>query len=938
MIGKIGSGGNGNIYLANHKRLGKKVVLKADKRKLTTDEQLLRREVDVLKNLNNPYIPQVYDYFTEDSIVYTVMEYIEGESLDKILDQEKKFSQPQVIKWAAQLLSALCYLHAPIHGNPPKGFIHSDIKPSNLMRKPNGEICLIDFNVALALGEEHAIGKSAGYASPEHYGLDFSSIDSKSEDSDVTNTIDLDSTATLQSNLYRKKIVPDARSDIYAVGATLYRLLSGERPAKNALDVVPLSDKIYNAEIVAIITKAMNPNPNLRYQTAQEMRDAFVHLRDNDPRLKRYKRQLIIARSILISLIIVGTLSSFIGLRRIQLRESWFKLIEYSRNEFQEGNYWNALKYVLQTYPEKNTWFTPDIIPQAQEVLTEVLGVYDLADDFNVYKTVQLPSAPLDLELSSDASTAVCIYEGNLAIIDLETASIITTLKTEKSALAEVKYLNENTIVYAGVDGITVYDILNNKELWKGEEATAITVSGDGKTVAAVYKDNNYATIYHSATGEVRYIADFRGRSQSIAVNDIFINPSNNLFCLNYDGSKLALSFSDGSLSVLNLDLKSGNEDIEIFDNTTNYDHFEGGFYEQYLAFAATNDNLEESVFTIIDTDSVTQAGGFQSEGYYFTSANENGIIVGVDNVLVKIDPVSGDQQPLVDISERINQYSYDGVFTMISADNHIHFFDEQTNEIGSFEKNMNCNFMDIKNDTAIIGSSDSSTIWIAKYEDHSDAEIAVYDPEYGHDEARLSGDSKTIMLFSYDKFRICNLDGEVIKDVIIPNSGEVYDQQFIRNGEKSYLEVTYNNGDVKRYDASNGELIETRNINPPDLSLYEEFETEKLRVESPLHGTPKVYSKESGKLIAELDDEAYLTYISEIGDYLVAQYVTTDNKYYGYLMNQKCEILAYLPNLCDVLSDAFLFDYPSGHIRKAKLYELEELQEMARDELKEEK
>ena len=173
LIGKIGAGGGGVVYLANHLRLGKRVILKADKRKITTRADLLRREVDVLKDLSHPYIPQVYDFFVEHEIVYTAMDYIEGESLDRPLKRGERYPQPLVIKWARQLLEALQYLHSPVHGDPPRGYVHSDIKPANLMRRPNNDICLIDFNIALALGEENVIGCSAGYASPEHYGLVF---------------------------------------------------------------------------------------------------------------------------------------------------------------------------------------------------------------------------------------------------------------------------------------------------------------------------------------------------------------------------------------------------------------------------------------------------------------------------------------------------------------------------------------------------------------------------------------------------------------------------------------------------------------------------------------------------------------------------------------------------------------------------------------------
>lgn len=106
------------------------MVLKADKRKITARPELLRREVDVLKDLSHPYIPQVYDFFVENDTVYTVMDYIEGESQDRPLKQGERYLQPLVIKWAKQLLSALSYLHSPTHGTPPKGYVHSDVKPA----------------------------------------------------------------------------------------------------------------------------------------------------------------------------------------------------------------------------------------------------------------------------------------------------------------------------------------------------------------------------------------------------------------------------------------------------------------------------------------------------------------------------------------------------------------------------------------------------------------------------------------------------------------------------------------------------------------------------------------------------------------------------------------------------------------------------------------
>ena len=139
----------------------------------------LRREVNMLKQLSHTYIPQVYDFITEEDTVYTVMDYIEGKSMAELLREGGWApSQAEIIGWARQLLDALCYLH----GQPPYGILHGDIKPANIMLTPRGDIRLIDFNIALALGEEGAVqvGHSRGYASPEHYGIDYSTRDRKS--------------------------------------------------------------------------------------------------------------------------------------------------------------------------------------------------------------------------------------------------------------------------------------------------------------------------------------------------------------------------------------------------------------------------------------------------------------------------------------------------------------------------------------------------------------------------------------------------------------------------------------------------------------------------------------------------------------------------------------------------------------------------------------
>lgn len=946
IVGEIGSGGMGIVYLAEHTRLGKKVVLKADKQKLSEElkadhkkflERLekLRREVDALKDLSHTYIPQVYDFIEKDGTIYTVIDYIDGESFDKPLKRGEKFTQAQVIEWACQLLEALAYLHS----RPPHGILHADIKPANVMLTPQGDIRLIDFNIALALGEEGAVavGRSLGYASPEHYGLDYTSgITAKIVTKDAkielsksagsgNSTVIVDSKSSANSGgstTGKKSIVLNVRSDIYSLGATLYHIMTGECPARNATDVKPIISKDYSRAVIDIITKAMNSNQELRWQSAEEMLHAFEHLCENDVRTKQYRRSVFFVSALLSVIFFIGVFTVFVGLKQLEKIQNAYVLAEYSGNALRKGDTYSAIEYALQALSQKQDIFTPPNTAEAQKALTDALKIYDLSDGFKVHKTVELPSAPIYMKISPDGKTAACIYSSALAVFNTETSEIMATLPTEQSALTEVKYIDNSTIIFAGESGIKAYDIINNAELWIGKPATSIAVSEDSKTAAAVYKNETFATVYNISDGSAIKQIDFGEKSQKVTVNDIFANPNDNLFSLNADGSLLGVSFADGALMIY--DINDSSRDIEIFDGNSGYIHFEGGFYEEYFAFSATNSS--SSAFAVIDTIAIEQTGGFESSSPFAVEANRNGIFVQTDNLLVKIHPVTGDQIPLADTAKNILSFAHSRGHTLITTKDEFMFFDKHVNLLSQHEKNYSSNLLQISEDTALIGSLDSNFIRIMKLETHAQTEVFDYDPSYIHDEARISADGKTIMLFSYDRFRLYGIGGDIIADVSIPEAAYLYDQQYRRDNNGSRLEVIYNDGTIRAYSAEDGSVLYETFGEKPDLTLYEEFFTDNLRIESLLHGTPTAYDRKSGKLIRELEKDAYLTYVTQTGEYIITQYVSSDYYFYGLLLNDKCETLAYLPYLCDVIGDELVFDYPTGNLRKSRIYNIDEL------------
>lgn len=928
---KIGSGGGGVVYLGRHLRLEKLVVLKADKRTLSAKPEVLRREVDALKDLSHTYIPQVYDFVEQDGVVYTVMDFIEGESLDKPLKRGQRFLQGQVICWACQLLEALCYLHS----RPPHGILHGDIKPANIMLTPQGDIRLIDFNIALALGEEGAVrvGFSRGYASPEHYGVDYSAVSATqgvSEDA-VTRldpgATELDSSSGSESG--NRTVYLDVRSDIYSLGASLYHLLTGRRPEQDAKAVRSItSEDGVSPAVAAIIQKAMAPAPEERYQTAAEMLYDFEHLYENDPRVKRHHRRAVLAASILTVMFLAGGLSTFAGLQqkeRIQEQgrlaaeqiEQALAAVSDSENAYRRGDKPTAVRRAAEALKTDSPYNA-----QAQRALTDALGVYDLSDGYSAYRTLELPSEPLKLVMFPGGNRLAAVYAFQIVIFDMETGEQLAELPIEPSALADVVFLDENRLIFAGEGAVTAWDLSGGRSLWTGRAATGLAVSADGSRVAAVYKAKEQADIYDTAAGTLVKTVSFQGRSQRVATNDVFADPQDNLLALDKTGQYLAVSFSDGSLTVFDLD---GGNDLELL-NPSAYTHFEGGFFDRYFAFSAWDG--QESIFAVINVEDMIQTGGFSSRTPFHLQVDETGICISSDNLLVRIDPESGEQTELAYPEKDITLFrNWDGYTITSDTEGTVAIFDASAQLVERLETGESCDYLCISGQYAVIGSRNSPVLRLLRRESYPEAEVLVYDSAYGHDEARVSADGSTAMLFSVDGFRLYDRAGGLLAEEEMPDSGQIYDQQYRRETDgASYLEVIYYDGLRRAWSAKDGALLWERQGEVPDGSAFEEFLTDHLRIESPLHGTPAAYDRKSGKLVSKLEEDAYLTYVTQVEEGVICEYVSSQGERYGLLMDEACGVLARLPSLCDIADGMLVFDYSSGNLRQSRIYSTREL------------
>ena len=267
----IGEGGMSRVYLAMDINLNKQWAVKEIKPSSNPVEQeivteSLVTETNMIKQLDHPALPRITDLVNEDGVLYVVMDYIEGEPLSRILKEQGPQSQEDVIDWGKQLCDALDYLHTR---TPP--VIYRDMKPSNVMLKPDGTVKIIDFGIAREYREEQVDASqkklddttmlgTKGYAAPEQFG-------------------GLGQT--------------DARTDVYCLGATLYHLLTGKSPAEPPYVMYPIRqiDASLSPGLEKIISKATQQNPSARYDSCAAMLYELEHYDTaDDAHRKRLKR------------------------------------------------------------------------------------------------------------------------------------------------------------------------------------------------------------------------------------------------------------------------------------------------------------------------------------------------------------------------------------------------------------------------------------------------------------------------------------------------------------------------------------------------------------------------------------------------------------------------------------------------------------------------
>ncbi|HHX12211.1 MAG TPA: serine/threonine protein kinase [Clostridiales bacterium] len=285
LLDKIHQGGTSQVFVIRNNVSNKLYILK------TVNYNRSDFNLEFLKDIDHPGIVKVHNVFKTDKYWYVIKDFIEGENLEQKVDRDGAYDEEAVTDIAIELCDILDYLH----NMGPSPLIYRDLKPSNLMMTPSGEIILIDLDSIRQFKKESQkdtiyIG-TEGFASPEQFGFGQT----------------------------------DSRSDIYTLGTTLYHLLTSQDPTAEKLKINNIREirKDISLHLAKIIEKCTMFNPDSRYQNIGELKKGLSGISSENILISfLYKAKLSITRKAIITVA-----SILVAILLITLSISWYNLL-----------------------------------------------------------------------------------------------------------------------------------------------------------------------------------------------------------------------------------------------------------------------------------------------------------------------------------------------------------------------------------------------------------------------------------------------------------------------------------------------------------------------------------------------------------------------------------------------------------------------------------
>lgn len=513
ILKEIGRGGMSVVYLAMDKRLNKQWAIKEIRKKGSgkNDEIVvnsLLAEANMMKKLDHPSLPRIVDIIDNGVTIYVIMDYIEGESLDRILNEYGAQPEELVIDWAKQLCDALAYLHSQ---KPP--IIYRDMKPANVMLKPEGNIKIIDFGIAREYKEQNLADTTVlgtkGYAPPEQY-------------SGQT----------------------DGRSDIYALGMTMHHLLTGVDPRNGEAYA---SVRQWNPElsegIEIIINRCVEPAAENRYQTCADLLYDLEHPELITKGFKKKQKRKLAAFLTCIGLSIAATITGVVlNISSTNLNnqdydlnvassdpEKYFsaidiypdrvdaynKLIEYYKNHEATNEEIVKVGNVIEEYSDEHNLANSSIADMYYDMGKLYFAEYDgsfktrAANALRFFKDSSQSDADFDKKEIAHCYYEICRFMTNQSTTSEHSLDDYTTLFLEIDTVMEI--VGRATDNEANYDKISLYYVTM---LLINDQAEYMAGVGFGRQATLDLMDELYQNA-NGITSTLSYVNDLKDEIKS---------------------------------------------------------------------------------------------------------------------------------------------------------------------------------------------------------------------------------------------------------------------------------------------------------------------------------------------------------------------------------------------------------------------------------------
>lgn len=479
IIAELGRGGMSTVYLAKDLKLESYWAVKRVRNDSSVDIESFKVEVELLSSLNHSDIPRIVDRIEVDNYYYVIMDFIDGISLKKKVQTEGPQKEDDIVEWVKMLCDILIYLHTA-KVNP---IIYRDMKPDNIMLTQNGRVKLIDFGIAKeCVRNEKQIGiGTQGYAAPEQYGG--------------------------ASNIL------DERTDIYSLGATMFYLATGERPANPPNGVKPVSSvNPYISEgLDYIISKCTRDNPDERYNDCYELKDDLNNIAKMTGFYRRQMMKKLMSFGICLAMSIVFVIIAVIGHNGLEKNKKdnylyYYNLAETSgrKGDFDAASqqYLKALSYdgsQVETYIE----YFNSILPKDNDER------YDekLESAINIMRNSYIDNSKSEMYMNKKLMYAVA-----KKCLELTDVGYISYAAEYINILSEGNYEADDLLSYNIIaENLSKsFEEIDFKSLYKAmEELEDIT---DNKAMAIDDRLNNYYNLMKAYSQYPLYLSEQNGK------------------------------------------------------------------------------------------------------------------------------------------------------------------------------------------------------------------------------------------------------------------------------------------------------------------------------------------------------------------------------------------------------------------------------------------